>query len=231
MKYANVNGVKTHAKTVRSATKGNDLWYQEYEVVACVGKYRQYWKYTGAEPPYPNGYENESEWHAAWKTAIRDEHCEVVCGENREHRADIKTHKYIIEIQKSSMDGYDVIERNKFYKELTGNRLVWVVNLEKPWKEKKITTEYDYKSKDGRFIITWKYAWKWVKEIAAPKDTFLFLDFNTKGERLIYMWMHDKVLYGKWVFKLDFYKTYLKDVMKPEYSINDELLNIFKDLD
>ena len=90
MKYAKYNGQKTQAYTVKSGDIGTDLWYEDYEVVACVGKYRQYWKYTNDKPILPNGYEPESEWHAAWKKAIKDDFCEVVCGENREHRADIK---------------------------------------------------------------------------------------------------------------------------------------------
>ncbi|MCJ8292712.1 MAG: hypothetical protein HRT58_22370 [Crocinitomicaceae bacterium] len=235
MKYALHNGNKTHAKDVSSGTKGTDLWYTDYEVVACVGKYRQYWKYTGAEPPYREGYENESEWHAAWKEPILDEYCEVICGENREHRADLKTDKYVIEIQKSNLCGFEVLERNRFYKELSKNRLVWIVNIEEHWKKKYLKTTLDKKNNDGRFIVEWKYCRKWIKEIAITNDTFLYLDFNHKSKKLIYLWMNgkgktNKTMYGKWVDKKGFFKSYLERYLKPEYSISDELLNIFENI-
>jgi len=150
MKYALFNGEKTHAKNVESGTIGNDIWFPDYKVKACVGKYRQYWKYIDSSPQLPKGYEPESEWHAMWKKPILDSHCDVICGDNREHRADIKTNEYVIEIQKSPMDGFEVIERNKFYKNLSGNRLVWIVNIEKPWK--RINTELVKGEKDLKFI-------------------------------------------------------------------------------
>lgn len=229
MKYALVNGTKTHAKDVISGTLGKDIWFTDYKVKACVGKYRQYWVYLDGKPNIPHGYEPESEWHSAWKTSVKDEYCEVICGENREHRADIRTSEYVIEIQKSPIDGWAVIARNKFYMELMGNRLVWVVNVEEPWKKKRFNTEFDKKSKDGRFIIKWSYAWKWVIEIAVTKDTFLFFDFNRTNNKLIMMWKYDKTLYGKWVSKVDFFNLYLKGVSKEEFQNNpDKFLNCFQ---
>lgn len=231
MKYALYNGKKTHARDVTSGALGSDLWYTDFEVIACVGKYRQYWKYTGEKPKLPNGYEPESEWHSSWKHAIKDEFCEVICGENNEHRADIKTDKNVIEIQKSPIDGWAVVERNKFYENLTNSRLIWIVNIEKPWKEKRITTLLDEKNKDGRFIINWSRNWQWVREIGVTKKTSLFLDFNTKNDKLIYTWIYKGEIYGKWVKKIDFFKNNLTNVLKDEY-INDEdkILSIFKEL-
>ncbi|HFG0471769.1 competence protein CoiA family protein [Flavobacterium psychrophilum] len=230
MKYAKFKGNKTHASSVKSGDIGTDLWYEEYEVVACVGKYRQYWKYTNDKPILPNGYEPESEWHAAWKKAIKDDFCEVVCGENREHRADIKTDKFVIEIQKSPIDGWAVVERNKFYKNLTDSRVIWIVNIEKPWSEKRITTELVWNEKDGRFIITWKYMWKWVQDISNTTDTFLFLDFNHSKDKLTLMWTHNSQFFGKWVLKETFFNQYLKSVAKEEYETGqEEFLNVFSE--
>lgn len=231
MKYALYNGEKTHARDVISGTLGNDLWYTDFEVVACVGKYRQYWKYTGEKPELPNGYEPESEWHSAWKSSIKDEFCEVVCGDNNEHRADIKTDKNVIEIQKSPIDGWAVVERNEFYEKLTGSRLIWIVNIEKPWKDKRITTTLDKNNNDGRFIIKWSRNWQWVREIGVTKKTYLFLDFNSKNDKLIHTWIYKGEIYGKWIKKVDFFKNNLSNVLKDEF-INDEnqILNLFKDL-
>lgn len=230
MKFAKFNGLKTHAKNVVSGDKGRDLWFTEYEVVACVGKYRQYWKYINEKPVLPNGYEPETEWHASWKGAIIDEACEVICGANREHRADIKTDKFVIEIQKSPIDGWAVVERNEFYKKLTGNRVVWVVNVEKPWKEKRISTELVKTGKDGRFIIKWKYKWKWVEEISVTTDTRLFLDFNIQNDKLIYMWTYQNTTFGKWVYKADFFDEYLASVAKENFlNGQNNFLDVFNE--
>ena len=228
MKYANFNGVRTHAKNVQSGTIGTDLWFNTYQVVAYVGKYRQYWKYLGEKPQLPNGYEPETEWHSAWKSAIKDEACEVICGDNREHRADIKTDKYVIEIQRSPIDGWAVVERNNFYSNLTGARLIWIVNVEKPWKEKRISILKDLTSKDGRLIIEWKHKWKWVHEMAVTTATYLFLDFNPRNDKMIMMWDRKDVKtgkyvsYGKWVHKKVFFQNYLMPVAKEDFVTDIE---------
>jgi hypothetical protein len=231
MKYATFKGVKTHAKQAVSGDIGNDIWKKEYEVAACVGKYKQYWKYIDEKPILPPGYEPETEWHAAWKGLVQDEYCEVVCGDNREHRADIKTKDYVIEIQRSPIDGWAVVERNKFYKNLTGTRVIWVANIEKPWKEKRITTELSKAHEDGTFIITWKNEWKWVREISNTKETLLFLDFNSQHDKLILMWTFQKRTYGRWVSKKTFFNRYLLSVAKQEFTVGlDTFMNVFREL-
>lgn len=237
MKFAKFNGIKTHARQVVSGSLGRDLWFNDKEVVACIGKYRQYWKYTDSQFKLPRGYEHETEWHSAWKYAVIDEACEVICGKNREHRADIKTDKFIVEIQKSPIDGRNVIERNNFYKDLTGARVVWVVNIEEPWMGKRISTNLIKTEKDGRFTIDWKYKWKWVKEISDTTDTLLFLDFNAKSDKLIYMWsFKDKIsgsykTFGKWVTKKSFFDIYLSSVAKEKFKNGEEdFLDVFKQL-
>ncbi len=232
MKYAKYNGEKTHAKDVKSGDIGYDLWFDSYQVVACVGKYRQYWKYIGEKPQLPNGYEPETEWHAAWKYAIRDEYCEVICGENKEHRADIKTDECVIEIQKSSIDGYAVVERNNFYKKLTNSRVVWVVNVEEAWKNKRLKTDKLIKNEFGNsFSIIWSYAWKWVQEISKTTDTELYLDFNAENDKLIKMWTHKGGLYGSWISKQMFFEKYLSHVAKDEFFNNKEsFLRVFKNI-
>lgn len=124
MKFALVNGVKTHIKDISRGMLGADCWHTNYAVIVCKGKYRQYWKYLDTHPPLKAGYENETEWHAAWKSAIKDDFCEVVMGDNNEHRADIYTLNHVIELQYSSIDIRDVIERNKFYNNITDNRVI-----------------------------------------------------------------------------------------------------------
>jgi hypothetical protein len=234
MKYANFNGIKTHAKDAKSGAIGSDLWFEAYKVVACVGKYRQYWKYDGEKPILPNGYEPETEWHANWKMGIIDDACEVICGDNREHRADIKTDKYVIEIQKSPIDGWAVMERNEFYSNLTGARLIWIVNAEKPWKDKHITMERVPNEEDGRFFIKWKYKWKWVNDMSITTKTHLYLDVNPKMDKMLMMWDHKDwktgkfITYCKWIMKESFFRNFLLPVAKDDF-INDpkKILGLF----
>lgn len=233
MKYALYNGKKTHAKFVLSGAIGSDLWYPEFGVKACVGKYRQYWTYIMDEPNIPKSYKNdkETEWHAAWKYAIEDDFCEVVCGDNREHRADILTKKYAIEIQKSPICGFDVLERNEFYLKLTGEKLIWIVNIERAWKGKRVKTSLDKSEKDGRFFIEWEKRWMWVEEMSKTNSTLLYLDFNPMSDKMIYMWTRNGVNFGKWVNKKQFFKNILSNVAKEEFRNNEEdFLLLFRNL-
>ncbi len=220
MKYALVNGKKTHAKNVKSGTIGNDLWFTNYKVKACVGKYRQFWVYQDGKPNLPEGYEPESEWHSNWKESLKDECTEVICGLNNEHRADILTNEYAIEIQKSSICGFEVQNRIDFYNELTNQRVIWIVNVFEPWKEKRIETVPSKKGKRNQFDIKWSRGWSWVKDIAKNTDTHLFLDVGSKGENLLKVWSYQGKLIGAWYKKSKFFDEYLKKHSKQEF--NDE---------
>ncbi len=226
MKYAKFKGKKTHAREAKSGDTGTDLWYDNYEVKACVGKYRQFWKYIDDKPQLPPGYEPETEWHAGWKAAVMDEYCEVVCGVNREHRADIKTDEYVIEIQKSPIDGHTVVERNAFYNQLTGARVIWIVNVEGPWKSKRISILP--KGKEGYLCLHWKNKWKWVEEISATTETHLYLDFNRLNDKLIKMWTYQGDNFCRWVKKLDFFDQYLKPAAVECYRDSGNFLELFK---
>jgi hypothetical protein len=45
MKYAIVNGVRTHISKVEKGTVGKEFGYHNSFVKACKGKHKQYWKY------------------------------------------------------------------------------------------------------------------------------------------------------------------------------------------
>lgn len=214
MKYALVEGKKTHIKDAVRGQIGLDCWHKEYQVKACKGHYMQYWKYTDAKPSLPEGYENETEWHAAWKSSIFDECCEVVCGPESEHRADIKTDDYVIELQYSSISYDAVKERTKFYKDITNKRVIWIVNAFAAERKGYILRELDSASKGTRFIVKWKYQKKWVVDICGSKDTSVFLDISPTAKNLIFLWKHDDILYGEWMSKEEFYNAYLKNVSK-----------------
>lgn len=46
MKYAIVNGVRTHISKVEKGTIGKEFGYRDVLVKACKGRYKQYWKYV-----------------------------------------------------------------------------------------------------------------------------------------------------------------------------------------
>lgn len=46
MKYAVVNGVRTHISKVDRGTIGKEFGYRDILVKACKGKHKQYWKYV-----------------------------------------------------------------------------------------------------------------------------------------------------------------------------------------
>ena len=212
MKYALVNGVKTHIRNAERGTIGYDCWFPEYEVKACKGHYMQYWKYTEEHPDLPEGYENDTEWHAAWKQAVRDEFCEVVCGENREHRADIRTQEYVIELQYSSISYDAAVDRCEFYHELTDRRVVWVVNAYDAWRKNNLHVTKNENSQSKNLLVTWKYPKRWVIDICGLQSTTVLLDFNPNAFSLLLLWKYNNQLYGKWVGKEHFYDVYLRDV-------------------
>jgi hypothetical protein len=45
MKYAIVNGNRTHISKVKRGTVGREFGYRDILVKACKGKHKQYWKH------------------------------------------------------------------------------------------------------------------------------------------------------------------------------------------
>lgn len=225
MIFANVNGEKTHIKNANKGDIGKDCWFTNYDVMACKGHYRQYWKYMNDRPELPEGYENETEWHNAWKSCLKDEYIEVICGDNREHRADIFTGKNVIEIQYSSISYEKANERIRFYNNLTNNRVIWVFNEYKSYITKHLITKPINKN---LFLLKWKYGKSVVKDISNLLSTDIYLDISNKSEHMMKVWRHNNDMYMCWKTKLDFYNEYLKDYSNIDY---DEFLKGFINLD
>lgn len=218
MKYALYGGKKTRASEVTSGTIGRDIWFPDYEVIACVGQYRQFWKYKDGKPVLPEGYENETEWHASWKELLNDNSIEVIIGDNREHRADIFTGKEVIEIQKSSIDIRVANERVDFYKEKYPNtRVVWIINVEEAWKNERIKTKLISKN---MFLITWIKKKNWVYDLAYTTKTDVYLEFNRNSDKLIKSWIHEDKMLGSWFPKEKFFNFYLNDIVNEKYRNN-----------
>lgn len=219
---ANVNGKRMRAKEAGSGSIGICPW-TGFEVKAKVGEIRQYWVYKDGKQPEREGYETETEWHINWKSSLKNEFCEVVCGENKEHRADIIGNKEtVIEIQNSPIDIRIVRERTNFYKDLSSKRVIWVVNATDYW-QTRLKVMFDKREGDV-YPIEWKPVRQWVIEIAKTKKTNLFLDYNFKSDKLLQMWVHDGKLKGSFIFKIEFFSRYFYDNAKEEFKSNPELL-------
>lgn len=221
MKYALVDGIKTSIDNVQRGTIGKDLWYNQYDLLACKGHYMSYWKYLNEKLELPEGYENETEWHAIWKSLVYDRYCEVVCGENNEHRADIKTDEYIIELQKSHISYEAAAERINFYYKITGNRVIWVINAYSAWKNIEVHLE------GVRLKVKWKYPKKWVVDICGWHNNYFYLDISPTSKNLLKIWKHEGELFGRWEKKHAFYKKYL---LKYSETIED-FSTIFQTID
>lgn len=224
MKYALVNGMRTSIEDVEKGQLGFDCWYPEYQVIACKGFYLKYFKYLNDRPILPEGYENETEWHSVWKKPFNDEFVEVVCGDNNEHRADIKTPDHIIEIQRSPISFGAALERSKFYYELnSNNKMIWVVNAYDPWFKRNIS----FVNEGDDLIILWKYPKKWVIDISSLKATHVYLDLYPNSNNMLRIWKHNNKIYGHWESKKYFFKKYI--LSYSNYSF-DEFMSLFEQL-
>jgi len=210
------NGVRKRAEETASGAIGSCPW-TNHSVKAHVGLLRQYWAYDGGAPDFLKGYEPESEWHLSWKTPIQDQYCEVVFGANNEHRADILgSNDTVIEIQHSVIDIRDSRERVEFYKRETGKRVIWVVDIQEFWR---IRFFLDGKPDSaGKYKIKWKPKRTWLWDLAANTSTNLFLEFNQSKDNLLHAWVHEKIMYAKFVTKIEFFERYMQSVAKPEYQ-------------
>lgn len=91
----------------------------------CGPRLMHHWAHCGRRNCDP-WWENESEWHRAWKSCFPEDWCEVshVASEGEVHRADIETPRgIVVEIQHSAMTDAERLSREQFYR-----NLVWVID-------------------------------------------------------------------------------------------------------
>lgn len=220
------NGERKRAERATRGAIGACPWTQQ-PVKAHVGLLRQYWTYIGGAPTFPNGYEPESEWHLTWKTPIQDQYCEVIFGNNNEHRADILgSNETVIEIQRSIIDIRDSRERVEFYQRETGKRVIWVVDIQEFWR-KRFTLD-GKPNHEGRYKVNWKPKRTWLWDLAANTKTNLFLEFNQSNDKLLHVWVHDKMMVAKFIKKTEFFERYMQGVAKPEFSDTEYAVTVLQ---
>lgn len=210
MKFALVNGEKVEA------TKGaiGSCQICGSELIAKCGEIKiNHWSHK-SKRKCDTWWENETEWHRAWKNEFPVEWQEVVhYDENGEkHIADIKTQTdWIVEFQHSYLKPEERHSRNIFY-----NKLVWVVDgsrrktdktqFSKILEESRIIinnppTIRVYFPKDCKLLIEW-----------SNSNSLVFFDFNGSNDNgnsllwLLYPNMRSGNIYLSYINRAGFVK-------------------------
>lgn len=122
MKYALVNGLRLEPK----AGLSGECPGCNRAVTAKCGEIRvHHWAHSGKRMCDP-WWENETEWHRAWKGHFLPEWQERihVALDGEKHIADVKTNKdWVLEFQHSLIKPEERQSRNSFYK-----KIIWVVD-------------------------------------------------------------------------------------------------------
>jgi len=122
MRFANLKGSRIAAAPQKSGTCPS---CGDIVVAKCGIKNVWHWAHKGRRN-CDDWWENETEWHRAWKLKFPDEWTEVVQKDHsgEKHIADVKTSDgLVIEFQHSRIDDTERRAREQFYKEM-----VWVVD-------------------------------------------------------------------------------------------------------
>jgi len=122
MQYALVDGMRREATT---GGRGLCPTCGAAMIAKCGPRIMHHWAHAGRRNCDP-WWENETEWHRAWKNLFPAECREIshVAADGEIHRADIKTPTgIVIEVQHSAMTDAERRSREDFY----GN-LVWVID-------------------------------------------------------------------------------------------------------
>lgn len=123
MKFALVNGQKAEAQ---QGLRGTCVHCQSDAIAKCGDERIKHWAHKSKVSCDP-WWENETEWHRAWKNCFPAEWQEIIHKDStteEKHIADIKTSSgLVIEFQHSSIDSDEIKSREEFYK-----NMVWVVD-------------------------------------------------------------------------------------------------------
>lgn len=122
MKFALVDGVRRAPETGLS---GKCPIFGHPMVAKCGTIRIHHWAHQGS-PSCDPWWENESDWHRAWKGHFPEEWQEVIheAAHGEKHVADVKTPRdWVIEFQRSPIKPEERHSREAFYK-----KLVWVVD-------------------------------------------------------------------------------------------------------
>lgn len=122
MKFALVDGVR---RAPEPGLFGKCPIYGHPMLAKCGKINVHHWAHQGS-PTCDPWWENESEWHRAWKGHFPEEWQEVIheAEQGEKHIADVKTaREWVIEFQRSPIKPEERHSREAFYK-----KLIWVVD-------------------------------------------------------------------------------------------------------
>lgn len=132
MKYALVAGERMEAAT---GLRGVCPACKSEMIPHCGEQLAHHWKHHGKRVCDP-WWENETEWHRAWKNQFPADWQEVVLRNKQtgeKHIADVRTKQnWVLEFQHSPIKREERQSRDAFYK-----RLVWVVDLSESKRDRK----------------------------------------------------------------------------------------------
>lgn len=133
--------------------------------------------------------EGETEWHLGWKSQFPKDWQEVVV---RNHRADIMTPRFVLELQNSPISKYDIWDREVCYSNEIG-RMVWLINGAPFWKNFHISSRGEYST----------FRWKWPRQSWWSADHPIYIDFGLNNGMLFKIGRLYKTLpcrgWGKWI--------------------------------
>lgn len=152
MKFALIDKIKTEATKGAKGLCPNC----SSELIARCGDYKvNHWAHKGNRNCDP-WWENETEWHRAWKGNFTRDWQEVLLTDKttgEKHIADVRTtNELVIEFQHSHISSVERTKREKFYK-----NMVWVVDgtrLKKDYPRFiKAKENFRYTQKTGLFLV------------------------------------------------------------------------------
>ncbi len=157
--------------------------------------------------------EGETYWHIKWKLLVDKQFCEVKLGN---HRADIVTPIYVIELQNSTISTEEIYEREKHYK-----NMIWLFNAEEFEDNFELRKKIMYNRETKKIFETSNYTFRWKH----PRKSLwyitkpLFLDFgsNIFEVKKIY----PNIPCGGWGYlmsKKDFINRYFKSILRRGYN-------------
>src|SRR5262245_12028448 len=123
MKFSTVNGSR---QVAQKGLTGNCIGCDQPVIPKCGSRRVHHWAHRSRHL-CDHWWENETEWHRAWKSRFPTE-CQEVRHRSESgewHIADVRTKQgHILEFQHSLLKSEEQQDRNRFY----GSNLVWVVN-------------------------------------------------------------------------------------------------------
>ncbi|MFG1492682.1 competence protein CoiA family protein [Halobacteriovorax sp. ZH4_bin.1] len=122
MKFANVNGERREPSP---GIRGHCFLCGSEMISKCGEKVIWHWAHKGRRT-CDHYWENETDWHRAWKNLFPKEQQEVVHTDDKgeKHFADVKLDNgFVLEFQNSPIPIKELKSRNDFYKDIA-----WIVN-------------------------------------------------------------------------------------------------------